>query len=253
LNNYGEKYITIIIVLGLFSELNRAAILLGLLVVVGAFLMFNKLKTKNLLKMLGGAVSFLIIFAFIAQFRELGRGDYTSPADYFNADVAGVGAVMYVVLYYVTPLNNLYYQYALGFDPSFTPYFTFQSLLPTVIRDQVFTGDTVYSVNFATEVFNTSPYLANIIADFGMGGALFIVGVMQFLFCYVCVRANRNSLSHCLMHCMIWGATALSCFTNFYFALVFVLFPVLIAIFARYKRRYVQLHRASAFEKYRLD
>ena len=155
---------------------------------------------------------------------------------------------MYVVLYYISPLNNLYYQYSLGFEPSFTPYFTFQSLLPTVVRDQVFTEDTIYAVNFASEVYNTSPYLANIMADFGMGGTLFIVGVMQFLFCYVCIRANRNSLSHCLMHCVIWAATALSCFTNLYFALIFVLFPVLILIFNRYKRRYVNYYLASNCE-----
>ena len=236
------KYIAIIMALSLFSELNRAAIMLGLLVVMASFLMFNKLKTKSLLKMLGGVLLFIIIFAFISEFRELGRGNYNSPSDYFNEDVAGLGASMYIVLYYVTPLNNLYHQYSLGFDPSYTPFFTLNTLLPTVIRDQIYTGDTVYSVNFASEVFNTTPYLANIIADFGMGGASIIIVVMQFLFCYVCIRANRNSLSHLLMHCMIWSATVLSVFTNLYFALIFVLFPVLIAIFSRYKRRYIKYH-----------
>ena len=239
------NYILIIIILSLGAELNRAAILYGILVSISSFLLFNKLKIKNLMKLFGGFVSFIIIFTFIAQFREAGTGNYSSPDDYFNTDVAIFGAMPYLILYYLSPLNNLYYQYSLGFEPTFTPYFTFQSILPTVIRDYIFTGDTVYSVTFASEVFNTSPYLANIIADFGMVGAFIVILIMQFIFCYVFLRASRNSLSHCLMHSMIWGATALSCFTNLYFSLVMLLFPILILIFNRFKKRHYLNHTCN--------
>lgn len=235
------KYIILIILFSFCAELNRASILFGILGGAGAFLLFNKLRFLNMLKMLGVVALFLISFSFIAEFRELGRGGYISPSEYFNADVAAYGAALYVVLYYATPLNNLYYQFSLGLEPTYTPFFTFQSLLPTVIRDQIFTGETIYSVEFASSAFNTSPYIANIISDFGLMGAAVIVTILQFLCCYVFIRAARLSLEHCLMASLLWGATALSVFTNLYFTLIVVAFPILIIIFNNYKRRYIKL------------
>ena len=240
------KYIALILIFSFIAELNRASILFALLGAVGAFLLFNKLRVINLLRIGLVAILFVMSFALIAEFRELGRGGYVSPSDYFNVDVAKFGAIMYVVLYYATPLNNLYHQFSLGIEPTFTPYFTFQSLLPTVVRDQFFTGDTVYSVEFASDAFNTSPYVANIISDFGLVGAAMVVSIVQFLCCYVFIRATRLSLEHCLLASVLWGATALSVFTNLYFTLIVVAFPLLITIFSRYKRRYIKSYETAS-------
>lgn len=237
------RWISIIIAASLIAELNRAAILFALLGAVGAFLLYNKLRLINLLRVGLVAGLFVTCFAYIAEFRELGRGGYVPPSDYFSIDVVGFGASMYILLYYVTPLNNLYHQFSVGIEPTFTPFFTFQSLLPTVVRDLIFTGDTVYSVEFASEVFNTSPYIANIISDFGLIGGAIVISIIQFFCCYVFFRAVRGSLEHALMAPVLWAATALSVFTNLYFTLVVVAFPALVYFFSRYRSRY--LHRCK--------
>lgn len=236
------KYITFVLVLSFCAELNRASILFALLGLVGSFLLFNKLIFKNFFKMTMVVLIFVASFSFIAEFREQGRGHYNDPANYFSADVGQFGAVMYVVLYFLTPLNNLYYQYSLGMEPSYTPYFTFQSLLPTILREKVFDGGKERSVELASEAFNTSPYMANIIADFGLGGGLLVITIIQFLSCYIFIRAARFSLEHTLMHSILWGATLLGVFTNLYFSLIVLAFPLLIAIFSRYKRRYIKYY-----------
>jgi oligosaccharide repeat unit polymerase len=240
------KYISLILIFSFIAELNRASILFALLGAVGAFLLFNKLRVINFLRIGLVAILFVMSFGFIAEFREIGRGGYVSPADYFNVDVAKFGAIMYVLLYYATPLNNLYHQFSLGIEPTYTPYFTLQSLLPTVVRDLFFTGETVYSVEFVSDAFNTSPYIANIISDFGLVGAAMVVSIIQFLCCYVFIRAARSSLEHCLLASVLWGATTLSVFTNLYFTLIVVAFPLLITIFSRYKRRYIKFYETAS-------
>lgn len=240
------KYITLILIFSFIAELNRASILFALLGAVGAFLLFNKLRPVNLLKISLAAIFFVVSFAFIAEFREAGRGGYVSPSEYFNVDVVKFGAIMYLPLYYLSPLNNLYYQFSLGFEPTYTPYFTFQSLLPTVIRDIVFNAKTEYSVEFASEVFNTTPYIANILSDFGLIGSVFVVTIIQFVCCYTFIRATRLSLEHCIFSSVLWAATALSVFTNLYFSLIVVAFPVLIIFFSRYKRRYIRYYEIAS-------
>ena len=232
------KYIIYALIFSFCAELNRASILFATLGSVGAFLLFNKLIFRNVLKISMITALFVASFAIIAEFREQGRGNYLDPGEYFSEDVGKFGAVLYVGLYYLTPLNNLYYQYSIGMEPTYTPYFTFRSILPTVVRDQIFTGKT-RSVELASDAFNTSPYVANIISDFGLGGGLFVITIIQFLSCYVFIRASRGSLEHSLMHCVLWGATLISVFTNLYFSLIVLAFPMLIAMFSRYKRRYI--------------
>ena len=110
--------------------------------------------------------------------------------------------------------------------------------MPTVIREQVFT-DKVRSTELASDAFNTSPYVADIISDYGFVGGLYVITIIQFLICYVFIRASRRSLEHSLMYCVLWGATLISVFTNLYFSLIVLAFPLLIAIFSRYKKRFI--------------
>ena len=232
------KYITYFLIFSFCAELNRASIFFAVTGSVSAFLLFNKLRFRNFWKMSMVVVLFVASFSFIAEFREQVRGDYADPRDYFTDDVGDLGAVLYIGLYFLSPLNNLYYQYDIGIEPTYTPYYTLSSILPTVIREQVFT-DKVRSTELASDAFNTSPYVADIISDYGFVGGLYVITIIQFLICYVFIRASRRSLEHSLMYCVLWGATLISVFTNLYFSLIVLAFPLLIAIFSRYKKRFI--------------
>lgn len=230
------SYIVYFLVFSFCAELNRASILFALLGASAAFLIFNKVTIKNFIKLILASALFIVSFSFIAEFREQGRGGYSDPGQYFVNGSSETGASSYVALYFLTPLNNLYYQYELGMDPSYTPYFTLRSIVPTVIRERLFADQKVRSVELASDAFNTSPYLANIISDFGVGGAYFVISLIHFLCMFVFFRAKRGSLEHMLVHCILWGATLIGVFTNLYFSLIVLLFPALVIVFSRYKR-----------------
>lgn len=236
------KLTFVLLLMSLILGLDRASILFAFLAMLCTFYMFNKFTFKKIVPVILLLIGLVALFGFIADFRFTGNNQMQDPSDFLNNDILPMASLLWVLLYYVTPLNNVYYNYFIGFDPSYSPYFTLQGLLPTVIRDRIFSGgnDGGYSAVFATENFNTTAYVQNIISDFGFLGAYMVISIIQFYVSYIFRKAKNQSTFHLLIYPSLFSAVVLSVFFNMFFSLVVVMYPLLTYLFMKYRVLYIK-------------
>ncbi|MFQ6757716.1 MAG: oligosaccharide repeat unit polymerase [Deltaproteobacteria bacterium] len=129
-------------------------------------------------------------------------------------------------LYLTTPVSNLYYAVNKGIVPNNFPYYTLQTVLPTILRDQIHVPNR-YPIALRRESHNATTFYSPFIADYGIMVAGFLVFVIQFFVSWVHLQAMRGDIFYSLIYSPLFASIALSFFYNYFITLGVLLFPVI--------------------------
>ena len=169
----------------LVLQVNRGALIWSFCQVAGVFLLARQLRIRTVALVTAAVLAGVLLFGVIGDARSGQSGG--AGVRSVVPDDGGVlverlpSGFLWVYLYTTTPLNNIVR--AIGtFEPGGSVYFSVAALLPTVIRQLVFTDpDRKYPVGLVNEAFNTSTWFASFLADFGPAGAVGCTAVLQLI------------------------------------------------------------------------
>lgn len=219
-------------------ETSRGNLTVMLLHGVGMYVFLRRISLRTLLTLSILTTAFVLVFGFIADFREGGRetrlSDFIADDAHFFYRIPNGAFWGYV--YAVSPLTNLNYAIGQGIEPSYIPNYSVQPLLPTVIRSLIF-PDALYPVELINPAFNATTFYSPLIADFGLGISWVIIVLIQLVVCQCHVQARRGSLRHTLIYPVLYMCILNSGFYMFFFSMVTVLYPSLVGIFMRNRQR----------------
>lgn len=152
-----------------------------------------------------------------------------------NSQIDGGGflsALMAPFLVYVAvPAVNLDLNIQVSDPIHFSPYYSLAGLVPTVVRDLIFTPQD-YGV-LINDANNTATFLIPFVRDFGIFGALFIATIIFFITSFVYVKAMGGRIFYILTYPAIFMSLILSFFSLFFTSLVVVLYPFLVLYMIR--------------------
>jgi len=232
-----RRYLIVPVLLMLTAalEISRGAILV-LLSQGLAVAMLRRNASFRMIRRLA-VMGVVVVFAFgvLGSFRGTSVDEEALAGEQEWMAQAPAG-VLIAFAYLVSPLNNLYYG-AESLRPSYTPYFTTATLLPTVLRSVLFPeiGQGVYPISIKNEAFNATTFYSPLASDFGWLGAGIIACLLQFVCAYVHVQAKRGSLYYTLIYPPLFMSVLLSVFYMYFFSLVTVCYPLLAGLFLRYR------------------
>lgn len=225
-----------ILLLLCIAEVSRGGILVLLLHGVAVYVLTRRVSLGRLLKIGAFAVLFIVAFGILGDF----RGASVDPTAFVAEDSAFTSLPLgffFAFTYLVSPLNNLYYG-APTLEPLHYPFFSLQPLLPTVVRDIIFsaaTGDARYPIALFNSTFNATSFYGPLLADFGFAGAGIVVTLIQVYTAWVHVLARRGSLVHFMIYPALFMSVLLSVFYMYFFALIVVLYPLLAYAYRVYR------------------
>lgn len=165
-------------------EVNRGALIWAICQIAGVYLVCRQLRLRTVAGLGAAALLAILLFGVIGDARA------GAAREGLRALAGDEGMVLtehlpsgflWVYLYTTTPLNNIVRAID-DFEPGGTLYFSVAALLPTVVRQFVFTDvDRKYPLGLVDEAFNTSTWFVSFLADFGKAGALAITGLLQLI------------------------------------------------------------------------
>ena len=174
-------------------------------------------------------LGYIQMFRYGADIESLAA--YAENSGFDNQDTVSL-LLIPTLLYVVAPIINIDLNVVVSPLLKFEPYYSLQGLLPTVLRQEFFSGEKDYGL-LINEGHNVSSFYIPFIRDFGIIGAFIIITFIQFIVCYVFVKARRGSLFHFFIWPPIFMSVFLSFFALFFTSLVVLLYPVLVWFFVR--------------------
>lgn len=219
-----------------FAEISRGSIVAVVLHGVAMIALLRPLRGRELV--------FGLLFLWIAlvTFEYIGNTRTTGYDANFGQVLGGtfesdsyLSRYVWTFIYVTSPFNNLAYALGQNFVPPMVPYYTLQPLVPTFIRNVVFTPGE-YPIELLNEAFNATTAYAPMIADFGPWIAMALFGLVVLLISFAYVAAKRGSLLGMLVYPPIFTSVTLSFFYAYFFALPIVLYPLLAASYMIYRR-----------------
>jgi oligosaccharide repeat unit polymerase len=220
---------------GFILETGRGNGVVLLLHAIAFFAFLNRMTWFGVAKVVSSVFVFILFLGYIQMFRY-GAGiesliEYAENSGFDNQDTVSL-LLIPTLLYVVSPIINLDLNIALSPLLKFEPYYSLQGLLPTVLRQELFLVERDYGL-LINEGHNVSSFYIPFIRDFGIIGTFIIVTFIQFVVCYVFVKARRGSLFHFFIWPPLFMSTVLSFFALFFTSLVVLLYPVLVYFFVR--------------------
>jgi oligosaccharide repeat unit polymerase len=216
-------------------ETGRGNGIVLLLHAVAFLALFNKVTLLGIAKLVV-SVFVLVLFLGSIQMYRYGAGIesliiYAENSGFENKDIISLLAIP-TLLYVVAPVVNIDLNIAVSPLIKFEPYYSLQGLLPTVLRQEIFSGEKDYGL-LISEAHNVSSFYIPFVRDFGVVGAFFIVTFFQIIVCYVFVKARQGSLFHFFLWPPLFMSVFLSFFSLFFTSLVVILYPFLVWFFVR--------------------
>lgn len=232
-------YLLIIIVSG-FAEMSRGNLTVMILHAIGIWLLTANDKKKLFSKLFIMGISFVLLFGLLGNFRgehNLNFIELVGEENIINELPLGF---QWTYLYLTTPVNNVMNAYSLGIEPLYYPYYSLQTAIPTIIRNLFFPING-YPIKLAFEAFNATTFYGPLIADFGLWGASIVVVVIQFIVSVIHARAVNGSLFSILVYPSLFMCIIMSIFYMYFFSLIVLMFPVIIAGFLVYKKEVARI------------
>jgi oligosaccharide repeat unit polymerase len=165
-------------------QVNRGALIWALFQVAAVYLLCRRVRTRMAVGVAAGVLAGVLLFGVIGDLRV---GTNREGLRDMVTDQGGVlvetlpSGFLWVYLYATTPINNIV-QAIDVVEPVGTLYFSAIQLMPTVIREVVYTDpNKKFPLGLANEAFNTSTWFVNFIADFGPRGALAATALFQLI------------------------------------------------------------------------
>lgn len=219
-----------------FAEISRGSIVSVVLHGVAMIALFRPLHGRELVFGLLFLWISLITFEYIGNIRTIGYD--ANFGQVLGGTFEGDGYLsqyIWTFIYVTSPFNNLAYALSQNFVAPMVPYYTMQPLVPTALRNLLFTPGE-YPIELLNEAFNATTAYAPMIADFGPWIAMAIFGLVALVMSFAYVAAKRGSLLGMLVYPPIFTSVTLSFFYAYFFALPIVLYPALAASYMLYRR-----------------
>lgn len=216
-------------------ETGRGNGIVLLLHAIAFFVFLNRVTWLGAAKVVA-SVFVLMLFLGYIQMLRYGAGIeslvvYAENSGFYNQDIVSL-LLIPTLLYMVIPIVNTDLNIVVAPLLKFEPYYSLQGLLPTVLRQEIFSIEKDYGL-LVNEANNVSSFYIPFIRDYGTIGAFIIVTFIQFIVCYVFVKARRGSLFHFFIWPPLFMSVFLSFFSLFFTSLVVLLYPVLVWFFVR--------------------
>jgi oligosaccharide repeat unit polymerase len=213
-------------------QVNRGAFVWALLEIAAVQMITSRFVASQLLKVGAAALAAVLLFGFVgdlrAGFHMEGLRSVVSPNAKFLVNDLPSG-FLWVYIYVTSPINNVIAAID-RLQPTHRVYFSAMNLLPTVVRERVFTDpNSRYALGVVNEAFNTATWYANFLADFGVRGAIVLVAGLQLVVSWFYLYARRGWVWAILAYAALFQAIALSIFADTLTSLVTVA-QVLIAV-----------------------
>lgn len=231
-----------------FAEISRGSIIAVVLHGVAMYVFLRPIQPRQLF------LGLFVLWAGLFAFEWIGNNRTAGYDADFGAVLGGkfeeggiLSQFIWTFIYITTPFNNLAYALSQNYFPTMVPYYTLQPLVPTAIRNLLFTpGD--YPIELLNEAFNATTAYSPLLADFGMEVAMLVFAFIAIVISFSYTAAKRGSLFNILCYPPIFTSVVLSFFYSYFFALPVVLYPALVWAFMIYRRRAFSrvLHRDRA-------
>lgn len=218
-----DRWITLALLVWPLLQINRGAFIWSLLEMLGIFLLVRRISAVRIAQVGAAMLVGILLFGQVGDWRA-GAGkealrEITSDRGRFLADDLPPG-FLWVYLYVTSPINNV----VGGIErirPQYWPYYSTASLLPTIIRERIYTDtENRYALGLVNEAFNASTWYVNFLADFGISGTIIVVGLVQIVMSYFYLQARRGLAWGILAYGALFQALALSIFTDTFTSLV---------------------------------
>ena len=216
-------------------ETGRGNGIVLLLHAIAFFAFLNRVTWLGAAKVVTSVFVLILFLGYIQMFRY-GAGieslvEYAENSGFDNQDVVSL-LLIPTLLYIVVPIINTDLNVVVAPLLKFEPYYSLQGLLPTVLRQELFSSEKDYGL-LVNEAHNVSSFYIPLIRDYGTIGAFIVVTFIQFIVCYVFVKARCGSLFHFFIWPPLFMSVFLSFFSLFFTSLVVLLYPVLVWFFVR--------------------
>ncbi len=237
--NYFDWFALIIIVTSVISELSRGNAFLLFITMAFAILFLKPFKFRHFIYYLMGIFTSIIGFAGIGvlRYNNLYEDVLTFTAVQLDIDPSSnfllfeMGLVM-ITRYLGTPINNIFYALNTGFEPLYYPLFSVMTIIPTFIRQQLFT-EKVFPLPLYNEAYNTGSFLSIFFADFGVLLTLLLMIFFFYFISYSYTKARRGDHFHMLLIPLHLSAVGLSIFSNYFIILQYLFFPLFLKFFLK--------------------
>ncbi len=223
------------------TQVSRGWISIMVLQAIGAFLLLQKLKARQLLFALVVIAFAAAMFILLGMLRGIGlqASDYAGVDQYFG----GVPVGLYWVWTYVaTPLGNVVYGVSLGHQPAYAPNLSLAYLVPTMFRTMFYAREALYTP-LATDVFNATSLYAPLVTDFGIVITTAIVSLFIAVASYVHIKAKQGSLFYIALYPPLYASLGLSFFHIFMLTPGVVAVPVVCVILRKFMQKKHLEHR----------
>ena len=231
--------LAIFIFISSFMEMARGNTIYILLCGLGVFFVIQQLRLKHISILLLGAVVFVLVFGVAERLRNQGvDGEEERLMLQYESILNKLPyGVTSTYLYLTTPVSNLYFAESHGLEPLGYPYFSFQVVVPTIVRDKIFQAKE-YPIKLRRESHNATTFYSPFVADFGLLITGILVFVIQLLVSYVHIRAKRGDLYYQLIYAPLFTSVALSFFYNYFISLSVLSVPLVVFLI-----RYMMLRK----------
>jgi oligosaccharide repeat unit polymerase len=210
-------------------EMARANTTYLLLCGVAVYVVRRRIRIKALAALVLVGVLFVLAFGWAERYRSPGGSGGEAILQYQSVLNKLPYGVTSVYLYLSTPVSNLFYAEAHGIEPLRFPYFSTQLIVPTIVRDKLYTAHK-YPIALRRESYNATTFYSPFVADFGVPAAWFLVCLIQAIVSYVHIKAGRGDFFYQLVYAPLFAALVLSFFFNYFLTLGVVLLPLVVLL-----------------------
>ena len=237
-----KRKTVLLILFSLFSALvlehSRGAFIVMLSFGFGAMLLFQPFKFLSAIKF--GVYGIVLVITFSSfQFIRYAESPKEELIKNFTSLVKlGKTTNLYQPLldYVATPAQNAGLNIDIAPLIKFDPKETISPLLPSIVRNIVFSEQKSYGL-LVNEAYNTTSFITPFVRDFGIIGALFLLSIYLLFVSYIYACARRGNLKCLIALGPITMTIALSFFTNYISSLPFVFSLILSPLLANLIRK----------------
>ena len=234
--NKKRLYFILILFIWPILLMSRAMILWGLIEILCVYLFFNRITFKKILKIFFGIITFIIVFGLIGDSRNGELKQFTTSTfvstEYESAAEYIPSGFVWVYLYATTPINNIVINVN-KLNPQYGFKYSLNGLIPSFIRDKMFSESDKYALILDDEAFNVSSYFANYLFDFGVVGAVIFAGLLQFITVIFFFSAKSGKIGSLISYSVLYYAVFTSVFFDNFISLP-TIFQILIGQFINY-------------------
>lgn len=199
--------------------LGRGIMLSQLLQMSCVYLLFSKIKLKQIGYLSFFFLSSFLLFGFLGDLRQ-----NTNPFAYLLKNEASTffdampTGILWLYIYITAGLSNLFYNID-SVIPDYSFSHGFANLIPSVIKQY-------FELELANDLFtfvdpnlNTSTAYAGFVSDFGSFGGFFMMALIQLICCWVYRHCQQGKLWGVFAYAVLYQVLIFSIFYDMFFLL----------------------------------